>query len=336
MVDDGEGVVEVAGEFIGRQEGAAVGELVGETSGLEGGKEEGAIVAVVELRNPDGSSYIEAVEVLVQRGAGSGAKRVGVEAGVGVAPGDGAMIFVGAGTAGLDDDAAAVATVFRRHACRDDRGFAYDEARGIHAGARVAALDDVGTVDEDRVDAGPSAADADTGAGGNVAGEGSGVFGGDASGLKRISIDAGDQQRRLQRALLRIGEVFDDGVVNGGDDVGAVFVQQRAVRGDGDGDGLLADLQHGREAGGLAGAEDDAGGGGALKALAGDGDPVLAGIESLDGEEARAVGNSCSHDTGRRVQYTHARAGDDRTAGVADSTGECALPGLGMEASEKK
>ncbi len=73
LVDDGEGVVEVAGDFVRRQESAAVAELVGETGGLEGSKEEGAVVAVVELRNPDGAACIEAVEVLVQRGAGRGA-----------------------------------------------------------------------------------------------------------------------------------------------------------------------------------------------------------------------------------------------------------------------
>jgi hypothetical protein len=65
LVDNSEGVIEIAGEFVGRQESTAVGELVREASGLEGGKEEGAVVAVVDLRNPDRAACIEAVEVLM-------------------------------------------------------------------------------------------------------------------------------------------------------------------------------------------------------------------------------------------------------------------------------
>ncbi len=196
------------------------------------------------------------------------------------------MVLVSAGAACLDDNAAAVAAVFRRHACRDDRGFAYDGAGQIHACSRVTCLSDVGAIDEDPVDAGPAASDADAGARRDVAGEGSGVFSGNASGLKRVSVNAGDEQCGLERAPLWIGEVFDDDVVDGGNDVGAVLVEQSAVRGDGDGNGLLSNLQHRREAGSLAGAEDDTGGDGGLKALAGDSDPVLPGIESLNGEEA--------------------------------------------------
>ena len=75
-------------------------------------------------------------------------------------------------------------------------------------------------------------------------------------------------------------------MVDGGNDIGAVSVEQRAVSGNGDSDGLLAYLQHGRDAGGLAGTEDNAGNGGGLKALARDGDPVFTGVESLDREEA--------------------------------------------------
>ena len=65
-------------------------------SGLEGRKEKGAVVTVVDLRDPDGAACIEAVEVLVQGRACVGAQGVGVEAGVGVAPADGSMIFIGA------------------------------------------------------------------------------------------------------------------------------------------------------------------------------------------------------------------------------------------------
>jgi hypothetical protein len=143
LVDDGERVVQIAGDFVRRQESAAVAELVGETGRLERSEEERAVVAVVELRNPDRAACIEAVEVLMQRGAGRRAKRVGVEPGIGVAPGDRSVILVRAGTAGLDNDAPAVAAIFRRHSCRDDRGFAYDQTGEIHAGARIAGLDDV-------------------------------------------------------------------------------------------------------------------------------------------------------------------------------------------------
>ncbi len=185
-------------------------------------------------------------------------------------PADGSMIFIGAGTAGLNDDAAAVAAVFRRHASRDDRGFAYDETREIDAGARVAALDNIGAVNEDRIDAGPSAADADAGAGGDVAGEGSGVFCGDTARLKRVSVNTGNEQCGLKRAPLWIRQVFYYDVVDGGDDVGAVLVEQRTVRGDSDSDGLLSNLQYRRDADSLASAEGDTGGDGGLKALAGD------------------------------------------------------------------
>jgi hypothetical protein len=75
-------------------------------------------------------------------------------------------------------------------------------------------------------------------------------------------------------------------MVNRGNDIGAVFVEQRAVSGNRNSDGLLAYLQDGRDAGGLAGTEDNAGNGRGLKTLAGDGNPVFTGVESLDGEEA--------------------------------------------------
>jgi hypothetical protein len=75
-------------------------------------------------------------------------------------------------------------------------------------------------------------------------------------------------------------------MVNRCNDIGAVFVEQRAVSGNGDGDALLAYLQHRRDAGGLAGTEDNAGSGGGLKTLAGDCNPIFTGVESLQGEEA--------------------------------------------------
>jgi hypothetical protein len=112
-----------------------------------------------------------------------------------------------------------------------------------------------------------------------------GVFSRDAAGLKRVSVDARNQQRRLQRTPFRIRKILHDRMVNRGNDIGAVFVEQRTFGSNRDGDALLAYLQHRRDAGGLAGTQNNASHRGGLKTLARDRDPVFTGVESLDREE---------------------------------------------------